>query len=309
MKTSTLKQRILFAFAGIIVFLAICILGLGFYVINKDIFERAQVRAVRSLDSARIFYQEEINRIGESLSIADLNAEPDILKQKLRLDYFYIVSAEQAHQSASEIVRKAVEQGKGLGGTRIIGKDELTAMNAGIRERTFIFIAPTPKARPTDKTVLESVMSKEYALPLLDEKEQVRQVVYAGRIINRDFVLVDRIRKLVFSDEVYKDKPFGTVTIFQDDVRISTNVLNEEGRRAVGTRVSDEVYKAVVEEGQRWMDRAFVVTHWYKTAYEPIRNINGEIIGILYVGILEAPYSAMAVKILLVFMVVIVVPR
>ncbi len=307
MKTNTLKQRILFAFAGIIVFLAICILGLGFYVIKKDIFERAQVRVVRSLDSARIFYQEEINRIGESLSIADLDEDPAVLKKKLRLDYFYRIPAETARRSSSEIVQAALERGEGLGGSRIIGKDELKAMNGDIRRRTFIVIAPTPMAKPTDKTVLESVMSKEYAMPLLDEQGRVRQIVYAGRIVNRDFVLVDRIRKLVFGDEVYKDKPLGTVTIFQDDVRISTNVLNEQGHRAVGTRVSEEVYGAVIEQGHRWMDRAFVVTHWYKTAYEPIRNINGDIIGILYVGILEAPYSAMAVRILLGFLAVIVV--
>lgn len=305
MKTITLKQRILFSFTGIIVFLAICILGLGYYVINKDIFQRAQVRVVRSLDSARTFYEEEINRIGESLSIADLNTDPDVLKKKLRLDYFYKVSAAAALESPSEIVRKAVETGKPLGGTRIIEKAELQKMGPDVQKCGGIKIEETPKAKPTNRTILESVMSKEYALPIYDAEGHVYQIAYAGRIINRDHVLVDRIRKLVFGDELYNGKPVGTVTIFQGDVRISTNVLNEAGQRAIGTRVSEEVYHAVVEQGRRWMDRAFVVTQWYKTAYEPIRNIDGAIIGILYVGILEEPYSAMATRILLAFVVVI----
>lgn len=306
MKTNTLKQRILLAFAGIIIFLGVCILGLGTYVIKKDIIERAQVRVIRSLDSARTFYEEEINRIGQLLGIADLSTEPAVLKKKLRLDYFYKIPVGRALHSESEIVRTAAEQGRPLGGTRIIGSEELNAMNGGIRDRAVIKIEPTPKARPTDKTVLESVMSKEFALPVYDDNGRVVEIAYAGRIVNRDFILVDRIRELVFGDEVYHDKPFGTVTIFQDDVRISTNVLNEEGHRAVGTRVSAEVYHAVVEEGRRWLDRAFVVTHWYKTAYEPIRTIDGDIIGILYVGILEEPYNAMAFRTLLGFVVVIV---
>ena len=109
---------------------------------------------------------------------------------------------------------------------------------------------------------------------------------------------------MVFGDGFYKSKPIGTVTIFQDDTRISTNVMDEHNHRAIGTRVSAEVYEQVVEKGQRWHDRAFVVTHWYKTAYEPIRDIEGKIIGILYVGTLETPFSDSAREILLLFMVV-----
>nr|MBC8378002.1 cache domain-containing protein [Planctomycetota bacterium] len=305
MKTKTLKQRILSAFTGIIIFLGVCILGLGFYVIKKDIFERTQTRVVRSLDSARIFYEEEINRIGELLQIADLSTSPENLKKNLKLDYFYKIRIEEASQNASEIVRAAAEKASPVAGTRIVENAELAVMSRDVHSRVRIKIEDTPKARPTTETVLESAMVKEFALPIYDGQGRIFEIAYAGRIINRDFVLVDRIRKLVFGDELYRGKPVGTVTIFQDDVRISTNVLNEQGYRAVGTRVSEEVYHAVIEQGNRWLDRAFVVTHWYKTAYEPIRNIKGEIVGILYVGILEEPYNAMAVRILLAFVIVI----
>jgi len=149
MKTKTLKQRILSAFTGIIIFLSICILGLGYYVIKKDIFERTQTRVVRSLDSARIFYEEEINRIGELLQNADLSIDPQVLKTKLRLDYLYTVSAEQALQSPSEIVRTALEKGTPVGGTRIIEKTELAGMSSDVQNRTHIKIEDTPKARPT----------------------------------------------------------------------------------------------------------------------------------------------------------------
>jgi len=306
MKTKTLKQRILWAFTGIIVFLGICILGLGFYVIKKDIFERTQTRVVRSLESARIFYEEEINRIGESLISANLDDDTEVLKKKVHLDYFYRIPIEQAAQNPSLLVREAVAKAKPLGGTRIIDKTELADMSQGVQQRSRIKIENTPKARPAGAMVLESAMAKEYVLPIHDENGKIVQVVYAGKVINQDNVLVDRIRKLVFGDELYNDKPVGTVTIFQDDVRISTNVLDEKGQRAIGTRISEEVYHAVVEQNHRWLDRAFVVTHWYKTAYEPIRNIHGEIIGILYVGILEEPYNDMATRVLLAFLVVIV---
>jgi two-component system NtrC family sensor kinase len=81
-------------------------------------------------------------------------------------------------------------------------------------------------------------------------------------------------------------------------VRISTNVIGLKGNRAIETRVSEEVYDAVLENGRSWIDRAFVVNNWYITAYEPIRNDSGKVIGILYVGILEQPYIDMRMDVI-----------
>lgn len=305
MKTVTLKKRILTAFTGIIVLMSVCILALGVYVLKKEIFTRTQQQVNRSLDSARLFYSEEISRIGDFLNAADLKNSPDKLKQTLRLDYFYRIPLDEALTAQSDIVRKAAADNIPAGGTRIITTDELQAMDPAVRERARIRIQDTPKAGPTTLTRLDSAMAKEYALPMKDETGKVTEIIYGGRVINQDNVFVDRIRKMVFGDELYKDKPIGTVTIFQNDVRISTNVLDTDGQRAIGTRVSQEVYQEVVQKGSRWLDRAFVVTHWYKTAYEPIRNIDGDVIGILYVGILEEQFTDMWVKIFLVFMMII----
>jgi len=305
MKTKTLKRRILTAFTGIIVILSVCILALGAYVLKKEIFSRTQRQIERSLDSARTFYLDEIDRIGFLLRAADLNLPADTLKETLRVDYLIRLPLEQALTADSKIVRKSATEMKSLGGTRIISQDELVAMGIESQKTAQIVIQNTPKARPSTRKVLESVMAKECVLPIRDSEGQTTEVVYAGRFINRDYVLVDRIRKLVFGDELYHDKPIGTVTVFQDDVRVSTNVLTADGKRAIGTRVSDEVYHEVVENGNRWLDRAFVVTDWYKTAYEPIRDIDGTIIGILYVGTLEEPFNDMLAGILLAFVLVI----
>ncbi|MBM3696652.1 MAG: HAMP domain-containing protein, partial [Actinobacteria bacterium] len=74
-------------------------------------------------------------------------------------------------------------------------------------------------------------------------------------------------------------------------VRIATNVLDASGARAIGTRVSAEVYQQVVVEGKPWLDRAFVVRDWYLTAYAPLRDFAGKVVGMLYVGTLERPYT------------------
>ena len=53
---------------------------------------------------------------------------------------------------------------------------------------------------------------------------------------------------------------------------ISTNVLNQDGSRAIGTRIMANVYDQVVIKGQSYVGRAYVVNNWYITAYEPIKD-------------------------------------
>lgn len=74
-----------------------------------------------------------------------------------------------------------------------------------------------------------------------------------------------------------------TVTIFQENQRIATNVI-AEGKRAVGTTVSDVVAEAVLQKGEQYFGEANVVGEIYQAAYQPIKNKSGEIIGIFYVG-------------------------
>ena len=298
----SIKTRILLSFLMVIFTLSASCALLGYYVTKNDIIERAERKVLNDLTAARMVYTTEIERIGQGLQLIAPDGDLHALRDRLNLHYLQLVGADEFDTLGSPIARIVATRGRALGGTRIIGHDELESMEGDFAGQQPIAIMATPMARPTEREVLSQVMAKEYAIPLLDEAGSVEAVLYGGRVINRDYTFVDRIREMVFGRELYDSKPVGTVTIFQDDVRISTNVLNENGQRAVGTRVSAQVYEKVVEGGQIWHDRAFVVTDWYKTAYEPIRDIDGNVIGILYVGTLEQPFNDMARQILVFFL-------
>ncbi len=298
----SVKTRILLSFLMVIFTLSASFALLGYYVTKNDIIERAEGKVLNDLTAARMVYTTEIERIEQGLQLISPEGDLDELRDKLGLHYLRCVPASEFSTLRSAIARAVATQGRPQGGTRIIAQEELDSMGGDFAGNQPIAIQPTPMARPTERETLTQVMAKEYAIPVLDAAGHVRTVCYGGRVINRDYTFVDRIREMVFGKELYDSKPVGTVTIFQDDVRISTNVLNEQGQRAVGTRVSAQVYKKVVEEGQIWHDRAFVVTDWYKTAYEPIRDIDGNVIGILYVGTLEQPFNDMARQILVFFL-------
>lgn len=101
--------------------------------------------------------------------------------------------------------------------------------------------------------------------------------LYAGvHPLNGDFKTVDRIKQLVG----------GTATIFMGDTRVATNVMKEDGTRAVGTKLArGPVYDAVFGQGKSYRGEADILGTPYFTAYDPIKNHAGEVVGVLYVGI------------------------
>jgi two-component system NtrC family sensor kinase len=142
------------------------------------------------------------------------------------------------------------------------------------------------------------------AAPIFGEDGKLLGVLYGGHLLNRNFMIVDRVWDLVYKGEKYHDQDIGTVTIFLDDLRISTNVKTKKGERAIGTRISSEVADAVLTKGVRWTSRAFVVNDWYISEYEPIHNYDGKTVGILYVGLLEKAYTSIRNKVIFAFMIV-----
>ncbi|MEL7164563.1 MAG: cache domain-containing protein [Pseudomonadota bacterium] len=118
------------------------------------------------------------------------------------------------------------------------------------------------------------------------------RALIGGRLLNRNLDFIDTMNALVYRDETGEISRIGTTTLFLDDVRISTNVRLFEGARALGTRVSEAVWQKVMERGDTWLDRAFVVNNWYISGYVPLTDITGDRIGMLYTGFLETPFTA-----------------
>ena len=112
------------------------------------------------------------------------------------------------------------------------------------------------------------------AAPILEGDRRMIGILYAAVLLNNNSGFIDRFKRLVFKEEKFRGKDVGTTTLFLGDVRIATNVIDSEGRRAIGTQVSEQVYRRVYEEGRVWLDKAFVVDNWYMSGYSPLFDID-----------------------------------
>jgi signal transduction histidine kinase len=190
------------------------------------------------------------------------------------------------------IVLRAMTTRKLAAGTILISRERLMRAGDGLLARC---LANGGEAQGMMQTV---------AVPIFSE-DRLLGVVQMGSLVNGASEKVDRIRDVVFKNEQYNGKPLGTATIFMNDVRISTNVLDSQGKRAVGTRASPEVTQRVLVEGEPWTGRAWVVDTWYLAQYDPLYDPDGRIIGMLYVGELEQKYLDLRTQALMLFLAVI----
>ncbi|MDC5853520.1 sensor histidine kinase [Vibrio europaeus] len=132
-------------------------------------------------------------------------------------------------------------------------------------------------------------------IPIRNQTNDIIGFLDGGLLLNNSTVLVDTIRDLIYPSKQDSLRPVGTLTVFLDDLRVSTNVpldSNDRLGRAIGTRVSDEVKQAVLVEGHEWTNLAFVYDAWYITAYQPLYDQYNNVIGMLYTGYLLWPFVA-----------------
>lgn len=239
------------------------------------------------LQNNRYLLGEKLKEVKNELNIDIMNITDANGRIIVRANNFAMFGDDM---SGDHLVRRVIDTGKPVYGTDVSTRDDLLKESPELANRAAIRVVKTPYARPMKKEFVENGMCLKAAAPVFSGGQLIG-VIYGAKVLNNSFDLVDGIKKLLFRDEQIGGYELGTVTIFMDDIRISTNVKNSDGNRAVGTQISEEVYKRVFEQGRIWLDKAFVVNNWYISEYSPIRNIDGKAVGILYVGILEEKYN------------------
>ena len=286
---------------------------------NKSVLGEARNRVAQDLNAAREMYDNRVRMIEVSLNIttlgygfivtlrdrdtSDLVFRLGRMAQHAGLDFAGITDEKgqticrigphsipgKKSQSTNPIVTQALEKKTLASGAIVLSEEFLNAENPQLAERARVDIIPAPGATPTKEKVVTSGLTLSAGVPVLHEG-QLLGVLYGGILLNRDENIVDTVRGTVFRNEEYKGRSIGRATIFLNDVRVATNVPAHDGGRAIGTKVAEDVREHVLEKGERWTKRAVVITDWYITAYEPIKDIFDKTVGILGMGVLEEKY-------------------
>ncbi len=239
----------------------------------------------------------------------------DNKKVEMGLDFLYYINADGAVWSSPRFVDDmgltkwpVVSQalaGTGSAQIDIFSEFDLGQVSDNLAGKARINLVPTQAAVPTERTEETRGMVVHAATPV--EGSGRSGALVGGVLLNRNLTFIDTINDLVYPTASLTEGSQGTATLFLEDVRVSTNVRLFQDERALGTRVSAAVYETVLERGEVWLDRAFVVNDWYISAYEPIIDSFGQRVGMLYVGFLDQPFRDAKFSTILTFAVAFVV--
>ena len=162
---------------------------------------------------------------------------------------------------------------------------KMTALNAAVIVLSSIFIMLAGSAM-LDKEMRRQAIERQESnirvaweiLKLSGDDFSIRDnELYAGATsLMGAYEIVDKIRALVG----------GTATIFMRDVRVTTNVMKSDNTRAIGTTLDQgPVYDSIFKEKKPYRGEADILGVGYFTAYDPIIDASGDVVGILYVGV------------------------
>ncbi|MGP9833541.1 methyl-accepting chemotaxis protein [Marinobacter sp. NSM] len=104
--------------------------------------------------------------------------------------------------------------------------------------------------------------------------------LYLGnQLINNNFTLVDGVTRVMG----------GTATVFvrqgNDFIRVSTNVKKSDGTRAIGTKLNmNGAAGQAISRGEAYFGQVDILGNPYITAYVPLKDAAGTVVGIWYVG-------------------------
>ena len=194
------------------------------------------------------------------------------------------------------IVKNAIATGKPMYGIELIKSADLQSLglekqaNIGIRPQITQGLTENKQPAPAGTYEIEQGKSGLVSMAVYPIKIKGRVVGTAvvGALLNRNYGIVDKFSKRY-------NVP--TATIFAQDWRVSTNVpyvnpntKSPDNTRALGTRASQEVSTAVLQQGQEYLGDANIAGINYLAFYAPLydhRKLldnNAKPVGIAYVG-------------------------
>jgi hypothetical protein len=267
-----IKEEMLLIFVGMALFIAVIVTFTFSAILLKNMESETKANLIsnvkvlnytlsrmknETLSNAQIFAKdEEIENSLEEKDFGKLEEKSQQLMAEKSMDFFTI-----ADEKGEVILRAHSVTAKG---------DNIKEEKAGgeaLQGNSYVTIEPT----------LTEKFSIRGAAPIYNSENNLIGAVITGFIIDNAFA--DQIKKTTGLE----------ATIYKEDTVQATTIFDPVGKtRNVGTKQTDvKVVETVLQEGQGITTRTMILSRPYLAAYLPLKNTEGEIIGMFQASRLQ----------------------
>jgi len=236
-------------------------------------------------------YNKQVSYERVDSSINDLNKQIQLMLERSRRN---AVSISQNYRIMNALANQNFDQMKAalddlnqyleadtisitdLEGNVMIRQHEPSKLGDNISNQTNVQEALEGKVLTTLEPGALVKLSCRTGAPVRNEKGDIIGTVVTGYTFENSNFL-DELKALHNTE----------LTIFANDIRIATTIT-QNGERAVGTSLNENIAKTVLEEGNTYTGKADILGVPHITEYVPLRNTEGEIVGVVFAGISEA---------------------
>ncbi len=314
--TRRVAVKLTFSFLLVILLVTAITGGVAIEVIGNRVVAEAESKVDADLSSARAIYEGRLGDVYDVIRFTSArfflrgalqSGDPNVAAEELvntwereRLDYLTLTDADGVVllrttdpdavgdiRVSDQLVAAALEGGEPVAGTRIVAGEVLRNECPRVADQPECGFAAVSEVMPEEG----SGMVLEAAAPVFNYEGKLAGVLYGGLVLNQRHDVVDSIGATVFQGEEYGGRTVGVAVIYQGSIGISTDLDDQNDSRAVGIAAPTEIIDEVVGNGATWVGRSQLLDAWYISAYGPITDIDGNVVGMLGVGTLEQPYT------------------
>jgi two-component system, NtrC family, sensor kinase len=250
--------------------------------------------------------------------IDDLVDRLDRMAQNAELDFAGIVTADgktlcrvgpqpvpvEKDPFENSIASFVINRKQEIAGTAVLSKAFIEVENPELTSRVQFFPFKGANQDIASDGQQLACMAIGAGIPIFENRigGELIAVLYGGIVLNQSTNIVDQAQKSFFFDDVQQENTATTATILFDTVRVATNLVDENGNRAIGTQIPEDVRQQVLIKGKQWTTTQVYFNDRYISAYEPVADIYGRRVGMLSVAVLESNYSNAQKKFFVFFM-------
>ncbi len=269
----SLKTRLILTYLVVLAIGGLSTSLVGSWIVSSTIMAQARRSVERLVATARALYDQQLADVRRTVALSaagiegrdiDPNAYLEPIRHANGLDFLEL-TREGASETSLAPVRAALSGSTANGTERVRGGMALIA-----------------------------------AAPVRDRSGRIVSAVYGGVLLNRQDGVVQRAWELLFKGDQFQGQDVGAVGIYDADTCISTS-LARRGDRSNRAKASADIAQDVLGARRKWRGRSELNGDAYISAFDPIPDSSGRIIGMLSVGLLERAYTDTRDRVILSF--------